>query len=116
MKPFHYNLINAGTLITMGLTGYIVSDSPSLTALIPVFAGLVLLVLFKGMKEGNRVIAHNVVVLTFLTLIALFKPLSGAISRSNSGAIIRVLIMIISGILAMVAYIKSFIDARRNRV
>jgi hypothetical protein len=116
MKPFHYNIINAGTLIIMGLTGYFVSDNPSLTALIPVFAGLILLVLYKGMKEGNKVVAHIVVILTLLTLIALFKPLLGAISRSNGGAIIRVLLMIISGILAMVVYIKSFIDARKNRV
>jgi hypothetical protein len=116
MKPFHINAINAAILIIVGLIGYLGSDTPSVTALIPVFAGVVFLALFKGLKDGNKVIAHIVVLLTFLTLVALFKPLSGAISRDDCGAIIRVAIMIFSGIAAMVVYIKSFIDARKNRV
>lgn len=115
MKPYLINAINASILVIVGLLGYFGSDTPSVTALIPVFAGVILLVLVKGMKDGNKVVAHIVVTLTLLTLMALFKPLSGALSRNDTGAVIRVFIMITSNLVALIVYIKSFIDARRNR-
>src|SRR3989339_84089 len=115
MSTFYFYIINAATLIVVGSVGYIGSETPSITALIPVFAGIVLLLFIKGMKAGNKSIAHKVVVITFLTLIALFKPLDGAISRNDPAATIRVLLMILTGIVAMAAFIKSFIDARKNR-
>jgi hypothetical protein len=49
-----------------------------------------------------------------LVFIALFKPLTGAFARNNTAAIIRVLIMILTNLTALIIYIKSFIDARRN--
>jgi hypothetical protein len=115
MKPFLINAINASVLIIVGLLGYFGSDTPSVTALIPVFAGVILLLLVKSMKDGNRVVAHIVVTLTLLLLIALIKPLTGAINRNDPGAVIRVVIMIVTNLVALVIYIKSFVDARRNR-
>ena len=115
MKPYLINAINASVLIIFGLWGYFGSETPSVTALIPVFAGVILLLMFKGMKNENKVIAHVVVTLTLLVFIALFKPLTGAIARNNTGAVVRVLIMILSNLIALVIYIKSFIEVRRNR-
>jgi hypothetical protein len=115
MKPYLINLINASILIIVGLLGYFGSETPSVTALIPVFAGVILLLLIKGMKDGNKVIAHVVVTLTLFVFIALFKPLTGAIARNNTAAIIRVLIMILTNLTALIIYIKSFIDVRRNK-
>lgn len=114
MKPYLINLINALVLIILGLTGYLVSENPSVTAFIPVFAGIVLLLLVKGMKNNNKTIAHIVVFLTLLILIALYKPLSGALLRNDIGATIRVAAMIGSNLLALVIFVKSFIDARRK--
>lgn len=116
MKPYLINTINASVLIIVGLLGYLGSDSPSFTALIPVFAGVILLLLAKSMKNGNRVVAHIVVVLTLLIFISLFKPLSGALGRNDTGAIIRVVIMMVTSVLALAVYIKSFVDARRNKL
>jgi hypothetical protein len=115
MKTFHINTINAIMLIIMGLWGYFGSCNPSITAMIPVYAGVVLLLFTKGLQAGNKTIAHIVVVITLLILIALFKPLSGAISRNDTAAIIRVSLMIFTSFVAMVFYIKSFVDARRKR-
>jgi hypothetical protein len=114
MKSYHINGLNAITLIVMGLIGYLGSASPSNTALIPVAAGVLLLVLTKGLKIENKTIAHIVVALTLLMLIALFKPLSGAISRNNHGAVLRVLAMMITCSIALVFYAKSFINARKK--
>lgn len=115
MKPFQINLINAVALIIVGMWGYFASGSVSITALIPVFAGIVLLLLGLGLKTGNKIMAHVVVVLTLLTLGALFKPLSGAFARQDNAAIFRVMLMMIAGLAAMVVYIRSFIEARKNR-
>jgi hypothetical protein len=114
MKPYLINLLNAIVLVTLGSWAYLTSDHPSVTALIPVFAGIVLIVITPGFKRGNRVLAHIAVVLTLLILIGLIKPLTGSIGRSDSLAIARVSVMIITSLTAMVIFVKSFIDARRN--
>jgi len=75
MNAHKASLINAVTLIAMGAWGYFGSLTPSPTALIPVFIGVILMVLNNGIKYDNKVIAHIAVVLTFVILIALSKIL-----------------------------------------
>jgi len=115
MKPYVANFIYGFLLILFSLTGYVSSANPSPTALIPVFFGLLFLALTLKMKAENKTVAHIVVILTFILIIALVKPLTGAIGRNDSMAVIRVGIMIGWGIIAAFVYIKSFINARRNR-
>ena len=114
MKPYQINLLNAVLLVILGSWAYLTSKTPSITALIPVLAGVILIAVTPGFKSGNRVIAHIAVVLTFLILLGLIKPLSGAIGRSDTPAVARVTVMIVSSIAAMVIFVKSFIDARRS--
>ncbi len=115
MKAPTANLINAATLIIMGLWGYFGSESPSPTAFIPSVAGVLLLLMHNGVKTENKVIAHIAVVLTLLMILALAMPLKGALGREDTMAIVRIAIMIITGILAMVAFIGSFKAARKAR-
>jgi len=115
MKPFIASLINALFLIGLGMWGYLGSETPSVTALIPVFAGILLLLLNRGLKNENKTVAHGVVLLTLLVLIGLIKPLTGSIHRNDTVALIRVLVMMIFSIVAIVTFIKSFIDARKAR-
>lgn len=114
MKPFQINLINACVLIAMGLWGYLASSDPSPTALIPVGFGAIFALSTPPFKKGNRVVAHIVVVLTLLLIIALFMPLRGALGRQDTLAIVRVVIMLIVCIIAMVIYVRSFIEARKK--
>ena len=107
------NLINSIALIGMGLWGYLELDSP--TALIPVGFGAVLLLCYNGVKNQNKIIAHVAVLLTLLILIALAgMRLPKSISQGGIG-LYRVLIMIATSALSMVYFIKSFIDARKER-
>jgi hypothetical protein len=115
MKPYFANLINAIILIVLSIWGYYLSASPSATAFIPAALGAVLLAFTPGMRSDNKVIAHIVVVLTLVIILALVMPLRGAISRDDTGAIARVAIMMGWGIIAMAVYVKSFIDVRRNK-
>ena len=115
MKASTASLLNAIILISMGLWGYFESESKAITALIPVIIGTILLLVNKGVKNENKALAHVAVLLTFLILLGLVKPLLGAFERENTYAIIRVLLMIISSIWAMISFIKSFISARKNR-
>jgi hypothetical protein len=112
MKPYLINLINAVVLIAMGSWGYWGSGTPSITALIPVFLGIVLLIVTPQFRKGNRVIAHIAVILTLFIFIALYKPLTGAIGRNDPMATGRVVIMMASCLLALIIFIKSFVDAR----
>lgn len=115
MKAHTASLINAVLLIVLPLWGYLSSETPSITALIPAFCGVVLLVMNPGVKKENKVIAHIAVLLTLLILVALIKPLLGAIGRSDSLATGRIAVMIISSVAAMIFFVKSFIDARKRR-
>ena len=116
MNAHKASLINAILLITLSLWGYFSSETPSITALIPAFVGAILIAINNGVKKENKVIAHIAVVLTLVILFGLIKPLLGAVDRSDNLAILRVLIMIISTIMAMIYFIKSFIQARKNRL
>ena len=115
MKAHTASLMNALILIGFGLWAYLGSDAPSKTALIPVVFGVVLLALYPGVKKENKIVAHIAVLLTLLILGGLVKPLLGALDR-NGLAVVRVLVMMIATVVALVFFIKSFIDVRRARV
>lgn len=115
MNSYVANLLNAVVLIAMALWGYLSSETPSMTALIPVAFGLILLLMSPGVKKQNKIIAHVAVVLTLLILVSLIKPLTGAMGRGDNMATLRVGAMILTSLLAMIFFVKSFIDARKAR-
>ena len=115
MKAHTASLMNALILIGFGLWAYLGSDTPSKTALIPVGFGVVLLALYTGVKKENKVVAHIAVLLTLLILGGLVKPLTAALDRNDGLAIMRVAVMMASTVVALVFFIKSFIDVRRAR-
>lgn len=107
------SLANGIILVAIGLWGAYASDwSP--TSFIPVAFGAILLALNGGVRKENKVIAHIAVVLTLLILLSLFMPLRGALERGGA-APIRIVIMMLSSLVAMIYFIKSFRDARKAR-
>ncbi len=114
MKPYIINLINALILIILGTWGYLASETPSITALIPVLIGVILIVITPGFRIGNRIWVHVAVVLTFLVLVGLVKPLLGVIGREDYLGLARVLAMMFSSLFAFLVFLKSFINARIN--
>ena len=114
MNAHTASAINAFSLIALGGWGYF--DGRSVTALIPVFFGVILLVLNQGIKNENKVVAHIAVLLTLLIFVALIKPFMGAMDDGRTTAMIRVGLMILTSLFAMVFFIKSFRDARKARV
>ena len=120
MNPYKSNLLNSITLIIFGLwsgSSFLFSCGVegSMTSLIPCIFGIILLVLSPGLKKENKAIAHIVVLLTILIFLSLFMPLNGAISRSDSMAVIRISLMLVTSIIALYTFIKSFIDARKQK-
>lgn len=113
--PYQVSGINALLLILIGSYGYLQSSSPSPTALIPVGFGIILLAMNKGIKAENKIIAHIAVTATLLILIGLIMPLKSALAKSDTGAIFRVSIMLISTVLAKISFVQSFIRARKER-
>ena len=115
MKAHTASLINAVILIGFGLWAYLGSETPSKTALIPVVFGAIILSLYKGVKKEDKIIAHIAVLLTLLILGGLVKPLTAAMGREDGLAIARVSVMILSTLVSLVFFVKSFIDVRRAR-
>lgn len=118
MLPHRANLINAFMLIAMGLWGYFdfSGEVASKTALIPVGFGLLLLAATPGLVKENKAIAHAAVFFTLLIIIMLIaKPLMAALAADRTLAVVRIFLMIATGIFAMITFIKSFRDARKAR-
>ena len=115
MKPYVATILLSVVLIVMSAWGYLSSETPSMTALIPAGFGLLLGFCSIGLKKENRVVAHISVALVILLTLALFMPLKGAIGRGDTLAIVRVSTMLLALIGTLVVYIRSFIDARRSQ-
>lgn len=115
VKAHIASLINSVTLISLGLWGYLGSVSPSPTALIPVIFGIIIIAMNSGVKSENKIIAHVVVTLTLLILLGLIMPLKGAFVRGDAFAIVRVSLMLITTVFALVSFVQSFIQARKDR-
>ena len=112
MKPYIASLINAVVLIVFGLWGYLAAANPSFTALIPVVAGALLLALNSGIKREQKILSHIAVALTAILLVALIKPLTGAMGRDDMGATARVVVMMLATLWSLAVFVQSFI---RNR-
>ncbi len=110
-----FNLINSISLISMSVWGYM--DTNSFTALIPAAFGVILFILGTMLTNEKlvKLSAHLLVLFTLLILLALIiQVLPGVIDRGGVG-LIRVILMISTSSLAMIIFIKSFIDNRKSR-
>ena len=115
MKAHIASLINALFLIVLPLWGYLSLEDPSATRLIPAAVGVLLLLCNKGLKKENKAIAHIAVLLTLFIAFGLIKPLMGVIGRSDAFGIVRVILMLASTVFALYFFVRSFINARKNR-
>lgn len=113
MNAGNANLLNAIVLVGMGLWGYLGSLTPSPTALIPVVFGVILFVMTNFIRNHHKVVSHIAVILTLMILVALVKPLTSAMGKSDTMAMVRIGLMMLTSAIAFVAFIKSFIDARK---
>lgn len=111
LNPKKSMLVASITLISVSLYGYLSSDSPSLTALIPLYFGSVILILSLIYNQNNKLIAHLALGVLLLSFVALFMPLSRG---GDIGRIFRLLLMQIVCLYSMICFFLSFIRARRK--
>jgi vacuolar-type H+-ATPase subunit I/STV1 len=119
MTPAQMNTLNGLVLLVLGTWGAVEAvmfkaaggESFSPTVFIAPVFGVLFLIMSPFFGKGNKAIVHIVVALTPLLVLSMFKPL---LAREGV-AQIRVALMMLSGLIATVIYIKSFVDARRNR-
>ncbi|MEM7689845.1 MAG: hypothetical protein AAF291_12555 [Pseudomonadota bacterium] len=109
------NLINALTLCALPIWAYLESPDPSLTAFIPFGFGAALLLCQPGVKAQNKTVAHIAALLTLLVFIALMMPLSSRLDGSDPLGLARVVAMMLTSLVAMIAFIGSFRAARKAR-
>lgn len=109
--------------ILMGLISYFGISSESITALIPAFFGIPILILgWLGLNEKYlKHTMHAAAVLMLLGfigtmsgLIKFFKMLGGA-ETARPAAVTVQAIMAVLCLVFLIFAVKSFIDARRNR-
>jgi len=70
----------------------------------------------KGVRKENKIIAHIAVLVTLLAIIGLTKPLTAAVDEQRVISVFRVSLMMLTGVLAMITFIKSFIANRKKSI
>lgn len=108
METYLVNLLNAVLLIMMSFLGYAVSETPLMTSLIPMFTGFVLLILTRGVKNGNKTISGTAMILTFVIAISLVKSFIESFSNESISVILSSSVMLASSALAILYFIKSY--------
>lgn len=110
-------------LITLGLISYFGISSESITALIPTFLGIPILILgYLALNEKYLKHAmHGALVLVILGfggtvggLIKFFRMLGGEVFERSSAITVQA-IMAVLCLVFLIFAIKSFIDARRGK-
>jgi uncharacterized membrane protein HdeD (DUF308 family) len=110
-------------LILLGLIGYFATARASVTALIPAFLGVILLILgILGQRESLRKhTMHVAAALGFLGLIGAARGLPAFFSLIEGHQVVRPAaavsqaIMVVLLLLYVAIGVRSFIDARRSR-
>jgi len=130
MKPYQANLINVLALTLMPVWALITFEAPvdepdksNMTALIPVVFAIILFLFNGGLKKENKFISHLAVMFTLITIVAIYmKPFSSALadyndnnSTENIMRIVRSGIMILTGVLSMIVFVRSFIANRKSK-
>ncbi len=116
LKPFQANLLNAVVMLLMGGWAFLEKGTAAPTALIPVFAGAILLSQTTKIRDGDKNAAHIAVILTLLMVLGLFKPFFGQLAKGDTAGVFRTSVMLLTGIVAMVIFVQSFIAARKARL
>lgn len=118
-----FSIVLGIIFIIMGLYGYFGISSESITALIPTFFGIPLLILgWIGLNDKYlKHTMHGAAVLTLLGfagtvsgLIKFFKMLGGEQMQRPAAVTVQAIMSILC-LLFLVFAVKSFIDARRNK-
>jgi len=117
MNAGNANMINAIVLVAFGIWGIKSTGlEGSLTPIIPVVVGIILFVCTNFVRNHHKIVSHIAVVLTLLILLGLARPFMKAIEGGNSMVMFRTGTMMLTSLIAFVAFIKSFRDARKAKV
>ena len=118
-----FSIILGIILIALGLTSYFGISSESITALIPTFLGVPILILgyFALNEKYLKHAMHGALVLVILGfggtvggLIKFFRMLGGEVFERPSAIIVQAIMAVLCMVFLIFA-IKSFIDARRGK-
>jgi len=115
MKPYPATILNGFTLIILSAWGYFAAENGSFTALIPMAFGAVFLLLSNGIRNENRTILYILTVFSILVILSLYMPFQRSWETGNMAATIRILLMVGTGVIAAMAYIKSFSHFGRDK-
>jgi hypothetical protein len=117
MKPVTINNVNAIVLLIAGLYGYFgvaaADGHHSPTALIPAAFGVLFIILGQFWARAPKVVSHVIVVLTLVLLIMCLLRFVKVADWDAKKFIF--LACVLSNAIALAVFIKSFIDARKNR-
>jgi len=116
MKVYLVSMMNSFVLIILGLWSFIGSETPSITAFIPIMTGAFLLSLIHGLRYGSKSATNISLVLTFLILIAMIVPFIGALNHNDDPSTYRIGFLMVSCSITIGFFVSKMIRVRRRKV
>lgn len=120
-----YTLIFGSALVLLGLGGFLATGARAVTALIPVFLGLPVVILgvvaLKGSERARRHSMHAAVLLALLGFVGSAPGLIGLIRLLGGGDVKRPAAAVMQSAMALVCLafiafgVRSFLSARARR-
>jgi len=92
--------------------GYLDALTPSMFTLFPMYFAIILLALNDGVKYENKSQAKVAMVVSVIILAILFNPFSVAMADENHMAIFRTGTMILTTVVAIFFFVRSFLNNR----
>jgi hypothetical protein len=125
MKMPGYTLVSGCVLVLLGVGGYLGTGARSVTALIPAFAGIPLVILgvvaMKGSERSRKHAMHAAVALALLGFAGAARGLAGLAAMLAGGDVQRPTAIVMQSLMALVCAafvalgVQSFLAARARR-
>lgn len=113
MKSQKIAFINAIVLLVIGFWGYAANNYSLHTAVVPISAGILLLILSKFLKKENPGLLIFVIVLSLLLFLAFLVPFQRNMEQSDYVGMLRLTIEMLVCAFAIVVYINNLIRLKK---
>ncbi len=114
MKSQTAALINSIVLILIGIWGFIANDYAIHTLIVPLSAGIILLIFSRFLQIDKPNVLLLVSFLTFILMLAFIVPFQRNAEQSDVMGMLRIGIEMMASAMALIVYLRNFVQLKMN--
>lgn len=114
MKPQLAARINSIVLLIVGFWGYAANNFATHTAIVPLGAGLLILIASGFLRDENKILLLVMLVFTLVLFIAFMVPFRRNAEQSDYLGMLRLGIEMIACAMAFIVYLRSLKQSKKT--